>query len=94
MNQLLSVGMLILVAGACSYFVSWDDSVKGGVGRSIVDLQQTWGEADAVRELSDGNKEYKYWLKKLDPSCVHYWIVDPHGIISGYHYEGRCRPIG
>lgn len=85
--------MAALVAG-CSYFVSWDESVKGGLGRPMVDIQKTWGEPDEIRAIPDGSKEYKYWLKKLDPSCVHYWIVDPEGIITGYHYEGRCRPIG
>jgi len=83
-----------LFVSACSYFVSWDDSVKGGVGRSIVDIQRIWGVPDEIRELPNGDKEYKYWLKKLDPSCIHYWIVDPQGIIRNYRYAGRCRPIG
>ncbi len=86
--------MAAVFMSACSYFVSWDESVKGGLGRSMVDLQRTWGEPDEIRELPNGNKEYKYWLKKLDPSCVHYWIVDPQGIVVDYHYEGRCQPIG
>jgi len=60
----------------------------------MIDIQKTWGQPDRIDALGDGNKEYKYHLKKLDPSCVHYWIVDPQGIIVDYRYEGRCRPIG
>jgi hypothetical protein len=89
----ISVLTLALLAG-CSYFVSWDESVSGGIGRPMIDIQKTWGQPDRIDTLGDGNKEYKYHLKKLDPTCIHYWIVNPEGIIVDYHYEGRCRPIG
>ena len=88
------IAIIIVVLAGCAYFVSWDESVSGGVGRPIADIKKTWGAPDEIRDLTNGDKEYKYWLKKLDPSCVHYWIVGPDGIINGYHYEGRCRPIG
>lgn len=93
-NVLLIAFTLAIALSGCSSFVSWDESVSGGVGRSIADIQKTWGAPDEVLELNGGNKEYKYHLRKLDPSCVHYWTVDSEGIITGYHYEGRCRPIG
>jgi hypothetical protein len=86
--------LLLAVFSGCSYFVSWDESVEGGVGRPIRDIKKTWNEPDEITLLPSGHKEYKYWLKKLDPSCIHYWIVDEQGIITGYRYEGRCRPIG
>ena len=92
--RLSILGMVLVFVAGCSYFVTWDESVKGGVGRPVIDIQKIWGKPDAINELSNGGKEYKYHLKKLDPSCVHYWIVDPQGIIVDYHYEGRCRPIG
>lgn len=82
------------VVSACSYFVSWEDSVKGGVGRSIDSVVKLDGPPTAIIPLPHGNKEYKYHLKKIDPTCIHYWIVNPHGIITGFRYEGRCRPIG
>ena len=84
---------LVLLAG-CSYFVSWDDAVKGGVGRPIDSRIKLDGSPNAIINLPDGNREYKYHYKKIDTSCVHYWIVNPKGIIVDYRYEGRCRPIG
>lgn len=90
----LAAVTLVVAFSGCSYFVSWDESVRGGVGRSIADIQRTWGVPDEVLEMSDGNWEYKYHLRQIDPSCFHYWIVDSEGIITGYHFEGRCRPIG
>lgn len=90
----VAIFVAALSVSACSYFVSWDDAVKGGVGRPIDSIIKLDGPPNAIIPLSNGNKEYKYHFKKIDPSCVHYWIVDPQGIIVGYHYEGRCRPIG
>lgn len=87
-------GLFSVLMVGCSYFVSWDESVSGGVGRPMADVQRTWGDPDRIKKLGDGNTEYQYHLKKLDPSCIHYWIVDPQGVIVDYRYEGRCRPIG
>lgn len=87
-------GLALSLLVGCSYFVSWDDAVRGGVGRSIDSMIKLDGLPNAIIPLSNGNKEYKYHFKKLDPSCIHYWIVDPQGIIVDYRYEGRCRPIG
>lgn len=90
--------LLVMVAplGACSYFVSWDDISKPLIGDPFSNITDFdfWRHPDEVKSLPDGQTEYKYHLKKLDPSCIHYWIVDAEGIISDYRYEGRCRPIG
>ncbi len=86
-------GLVFILLTGCSYFVSWDQSVEGGIGRSIIDIQKTWQLPDKIRVLPNGNKEYKYHLKKLDPSCIHYWIVNPQGIIVDYHYKGRCEAV-
>ncbi len=86
--------MNLVLLTACSCFVSWDESVRGGVGRSIIDIQKTWGNPYRIKTLENGNKEYKYYLKKLDTTCIHVWIVDPDGTILDYRYEGRCRPVG
>ena len=93
-SRLQIIGLVLALLAGCSYFVSWDESVSGGIGRPIVDIQKTWGKPDQINTLGDGNKEYEYHLRKLDPSCTHYWIVNPEGIIVDYRYEGRCRPIG
>ena len=90
----VSILMASVVVSACSYFVSWEDSVKGGVGRSIDSIVELDGPPTAVITLPGGKKEYKYHFKKIDPTCIHYWIVNPQGVITGYRYEGRCRPIG
>ena len=88
------LGLALVSITGCSYFVSWDEAVGGGVGRPMADIEKTWGKPDQIDTLGDGNTVYKYHLKKLDPTCIHYWIVNPQGIIVNYRYEGRCRPIG
>lgn len=90
----ITVLVSVVVLSACSYFVSWDEKSQMLIGRPIEVYTRVNGPPDAIKELPNGNKEYKYWLKKLDPSCIHYWIVNPRGVITGFHYEGRCRPIG
>ena len=86
--------LFIILLSGCFYFVSWDESVQGGVGRPMENIKKIWGNPDEITSLPDGQKEYKYHLKKLDPSCFHYWIVNEEGIITGYRYTGYCRPIG
>lgn len=95
MRNIYLLIVVILCAG-CSYFVSWDDVSKPFIGdpHSSITKFKSWKNPDEIKTLPDGQKEYKYHLKKLDPSCVHYWIVDKEGIITGYHYTGYCRPIG
>jgi hypothetical protein len=78
----------------CSYFTSWDEQSERVLGQQIDLVIRLDGQPDAITLLPDGQKEYKYHLKKLDPSCVHYWIVNEEGIIIGYRYTGYCRPIG
>ena len=84
----------LLCLSACSYFVSWDDTSRPVLGHEIKEVTDLWGNADSVSELPNGTKEYMYHLKKLDPSCIHYWIVSDKGIVIDYRYSGRCRPIG
>lgn len=84
--------LFVLLLG-CSYFVSWEESVEGGVGRPIDDIIETWGAPESIKEYEDGRKRYKYHLNKLDPSCIHYWIVR-EGLIVDFEYEGYCRPVG
>lgn len=78
----------------CAYFVSWENAHRNLIGKPVklyVDLN---GPPDKITPLTDGGSEYKYHLKKLDPSCIHYWVVNQSGIITGFRYEGYCRPIG
>ncbi len=86
--------LLVVSLSGCSYFVSWDQSMEGGVGRPIDEITKTWGEPDSIKDDDDGRKIYKYHLEKLDPSCIHYWVVGNDGVIIDFHYEGHCRPIG
>ena len=91
-----TLGLFSVLLAGCSYFVSWDDLSLNYIGQPISKDEnfESWKTPDEVRTLPGGKKEYKYHLKKLDPSCIHYWIVNPQGIIVNYRYEGRCRPIG
>lgn len=88
--------ILLMLTAGCSYFVSWDDLSVSLVGEPFSKITKfdSWKIPDEIKKLPDGKTEYKYHLKNLDPSCVHYWIVDEQGIIVDYHYDGRCRPIG
>ena len=86
--------LAVILFTGCSYFVSWDDKSKTLIGEPITLYSDLNGPPDEIKTLPDGQKEYKYHLKKLDPSCVHYWIVDKKGIIMGYRYTGYCRPVG
>lgn len=90
----VQITFLAILLSSCSYFVSWDESSQMLIDQPIEVYTRLNGQPDEIKELSNGNKEYKYWLKKLNPSCIHYWIVNPEGIIVDYRYEGRCRPIG
>lgn len=85
---------IIPIINSCSYFVSWDDAVSGGIGRHIESIIKLDGPPTSIKELENGSKEYKYHFKKIDETCLHYWVVDKNGTITGYHYTGRCRPIG
>jgi hypothetical protein len=88
-----ALGLIVVFLAGCSYFVSWDEVSQKYINRPVLEFE-TWQNPDEVRTLPNGRREYKYHLKKLDPSCIHYWIVNPEGIIVDYRYEGRCRPIG
>jgi hypothetical protein len=78
----------------CSYFVSWDDKSQASIGQPIEAYIDLNGPPDEIRELPNGKREYEYRLRNVDPTCIHYWIVDIQGVIAAYRYEGRCRPIG
>lgn len=55
---------------------------------------ETWGKPLAIWQREEGLHEYKFHLKKLDPSCFHYWLVDDSRVIVDYYYEGYCHPVG
>ena len=86
--------IIVILFSGCSYFVSWDDKSRVLIGEPITLYSVLNGPPDEIIPLPDGQKEYKYHLKKLDPSCIHYWVVDERGIITGYRYQGYCRPVG
>ncbi len=77
---------------SCSYFVSWADVNQRAVGHSIQEIIDLWGSPNMISG-QETKKIYRYDLKKLDPTCVHYWIVNEEGVIVDFYYEGYCRPI-
>lgn len=83
-----------LLSASCAYFVSWNDVMDSWIGHDIEEIVNLWGAPDKIIENDKGQKEYKYHRERVDPSCIHYWVVDESGVIVGGHYEGRCRPIG
>lgn len=78
----------------CAYFDSWEESNGGAVGRPWEEIAKLWGPEDQTWIRDDGKTIYRYHLKRLDPSCVHYWVVDEQGVIVDFYYDGYCRPIG
>ena len=84
----------ILISSACSYFVSWDEANRPSVGDPIDEIIKVWGEPSKIWTRDDGMTIYEYDLKKLDPSCIHYWVVRKDKIIVDFYYTGYCRPIG
>lgn len=79
---------------ACSLFTSWSDVMNTWVGDPIERITSLWGPPARVWTREDGMTIYRYDLKKLDPSCVHYWVVNDQKLIVNFYYEGYCRPIG
>lgn len=95
-SDLTRKGLVVLAIFAfvgCVYFTSWGDVMKGWVGHNIDEITALWGEPDEIIPIGKSQKEYKYFRRKVDPSCIHYWVVNTQGIITGFHYEGHCRPI-
>ena len=68
--------------------------MDGWVGRPISEITSVWGPPTKTSSRGNNGKQYTYHLNKLDPSCWHHWQVDAQGIITGYSYEGSCRPVG
>lgn len=88
------IGVLVCVVSACTLFTSWNALGNSWHGQSIDRIIDLWGEPESVTSTTEGTTEHKYHLKKLDPNCIHIWIVDPEGIIVGHRYSGWCTPIG
>ncbi len=84
----------ILFSSACSYFESWDEANRPAVGHPIDEIIKVWGQPSKTWTRDDGMAIYEYDLKKLDPSCTHYWVVSKDKIIIDFYYKGYCRPIG
>lgn len=98
-SALLRIGRWIMIVGvlvssACAYFESWDHANAGAIGDPIRNIVLIWGPPDHKWQREDGFTIYEYHLKKLDPSCFHYWVVNPQGTIVDFYYKGYCRPIG
>jgi hypothetical protein len=89
----VSVSLLFLLAG-CALLDSWDDASRSWVGSRVDKYISLNGPPSEVRQMDAGLREFRFDLRKLDPSCVHYWLVDESGIIVDYRYKGYCRLIG
>jgi len=85
---------VVHICGGCAYFVSWSDFSKSWLGHPISKFIKLNGEPTSVTLVGDGDSEYRFDLEKLDPSCVHWWLVNKEGVVVGYRYDGYCRPIG
>jgi hypothetical protein len=68
--------------------------MEGWHGHDMDEITNLWGPPDEIIELGENRYEYKYYRHGVDPSCIHYWIVNDDNMIVGHRYEGRCRPIG
>lgn len=78
----------------CVFFSSWERSMRSWVGAPVSEFAELNGNPDKTWVREDGKTVYKYHLEKIDPSCIHYWVVDDRGVIVDFYYEGYCRPVG
>lgn len=85
--------LVIINLVACTYFSSWNGLGNSWVGSQINEILELWGQPDEIISGENNEKEYKYRLPKIDPSCIHYWMVNNQGTIVGFHYQGRCDPV-
>ena len=79
---------------SCALVTSWGDVMDGWVGHPISEIAELWGPPTTTKVGENGGEEHTYHLQRLDPSCFHHWHVDARGVITGYRYEGYCRPVG
>lgn len=83
------VSFLLLLAGCAS----WNEVMHTWIGNPFEDIRNFWGPADQVWGRSDGKIVHMYHLRDVDPDCMHFWIVDPSGIIEDFYYKGDCVPM-
>lgn len=93
-SRLIVLVLTLSAVVSCSYFVSWDTASASWIGRPVSEFIVLNGKPVNVQKSAQGFEEYKFELRKLDPSCIHYWMVNEVGVIISYRYEGRCRVIG
>jgi hypothetical protein len=95
LTKLIAVcAVVVYICGGCAYFVSWNDMSKSWLGQPISKFIKLNGEPTSVTVVGNGDSEYRFDLKKLDPSCIHWWLVNKEGVIVGHRHDGYCRPIG
>lgn len=85
---------LVLVVQGCYLFVSRNDLMRSWIGTPVEEITSLWGQPNRVETRGDGMTVYIYDRKKLDPSCVLYWIVNKEKVVVDVYYEGHCgRPF-
>ena len=94
MRRAVMLPLFALLFAGCAFLNTWDDVMHTWIGADIARITNLWGEPRGIWTREDGMTIYKYELKKLDPSCVHYWVVSKEKIIVDFYYEGYCRPVG
>lgn len=81
----------VLVAACATK--NWNQVAQSWQGQPITVLAATWGPPDRVWERSDGLTAYRYDLAEIAPDCRHTWLVDAHGQVTNWYYEGGCKPV-
>lgn len=92
------VMLVFLSQGCLSQIASFEEGVKGTIGRPLSELKATLarpesypsriGWQEKTYKLDNGNLVY---VEPVRPDCFIHWEVNPEGIIIGYKTEGkRC----
>lgn len=89
--KLALLGSTVLFA-ACAA-THWHDLAASWKGQPITVLAATWGPPDRVWQRSDGLTAYRYDLVEIAPDCRHTWLVDAHGRVTNWYYEGGCKAV-
>ena len=83
-----AISALTIFLAGCAYFRSWDDSSRLWIGDAIAKYVAIQGPPTSITEIDNDVTEYKFALTRVDPKCVHYWLVNKAGVIVSYRFEG------
>lgn len=92
-NRQALVVLLAALSGlsACSSAPPRDNEMDRWFGHPATELVKAWGPPKSIVKLEERRLEYKYPRPDIDPSCIHFWLMNRQGYVIAHRYEGRCE---